>query len=92
MTDFGARLKEVLEERSMTYEDLAETIYMSKMAIWYYINRDILPTADNLKAICQALNVSADYMLGFEVQKREIRCDSTNNPCTNCCTGTACQV
>ena len=64
MTDFGARLKEVLEERSMTYEDLAETIYMSNMAIWYYINREILPTADNLKAICQALNVSADYMLG----------------------------
>ena len=69
MTDFGIRLKEVLEEKSMSYEDLAEKAYMSKTAIWYYINRDILPNADNLKAICQALNVSADYMLGLDVPK-----------------------
>ena len=69
MTDFGTRLKEVLEERGMTYEDLAEKAYMSKMAVWHYINKDVLPTADNLKAICQALNVSADYLLGLEVPK-----------------------
>ena len=69
MTTFGLRLKDVLEDRGMTYEDLAEKAYMSKMAIWYYINRDILPTADNLKAICEALDVSADYMLGLKVSK-----------------------
>lgn len=69
MTGFGARLKKVLEERNMTYEDLAESIYMSKMAIYYYIKSDVLPTADNLKAICIALNVSADYMLGLEERK-----------------------
>ena len=31
MTGFGTRLKKVLEERKMTYEDLAENTYMSKM-------------------------------------------------------------
>ena len=69
MTTFGERLKEVLHEKDMTYEDLAELAYMSKMAVWHYINKDVLPTADNLKAICQALNVSADYLLGLEVPK-----------------------
>lgn len=69
MTGFGTRLKKVLEERKMTYEDLAENTYMSKMAIYYYVKGDVLPTADNLKAICIALNVSADYMLGLEVKK-----------------------
>lgn len=69
MTDFGARLKKVLEERNMTYEDLAEDTFMSKMAIYYYIKSDVLPNADNLKAICIALNVSADYMLGLEAPK-----------------------
>ena len=69
MTDFGTRLKEVLEERGMTYEDLAEKAYMSKMAICHYIKNDVLPTADNLKAICLALNVSSDYLLGLEVPK-----------------------
>ena len=69
MTGFGARLKKVLEERKMTYEDLAENTYMSKTAIYYYVKGDVLPTADNLKAICIALNVSADYMLGLEVKK-----------------------
>lgn len=69
MTSFGARLKEVLQERDMTYEDLAEQAYMSKMAVWHYINKDVLPTADNLKAMCVALDVSADYMLGLECSK-----------------------
>ena len=69
MTGFGARLKKVLEERKMTYEDLAENTYMSKTAIYYYVKGDVLPTADNLKAICIALNVSADYMLGLEAPK-----------------------
>ena len=69
MTTFGERLKEVLHEKDMTYEDLAEQAYMSKMAVWHYINKDVLPTADNLKALCQALNVSADYLLGLEVPK-----------------------
>ena len=69
MTGFGTRLKKVLEERKMTYEDLAENTYMSKMAIYYYVKGDVLPTADNLKAICIALNVSADYMLGLEERK-----------------------
>ena len=69
MTGFGSRLKKVLQERNITYEDLAESTYMSKMAIYYYIKSDVLPTADNLKAICIALNVSADYMLGLEERK-----------------------
>lgn len=69
MTGFGTRLKKVLEERKMTYEDLAENTYMSKTAIYYYVKGDVLPTADNLKAICIALNVSADYMLGLEAPK-----------------------
>lgn len=69
MTGFGVRLKKALEERNMTYEDLAEDTFMSKMAIYYYVKGDVLPTADNLKAICIALNVSADYMLGLETRK-----------------------
>ena len=69
MTGFGARLKKVLKERNMTYEDLADDTFMSKTAIYYYIKGDVLPTADNLKAICIALNVSADYMLGLETSK-----------------------
>ena len=69
MSTFGERLKAVMYERGMTYEDLAESAYMSRMAIWHYINKDVLPTADNLKAICLALNVSSDYLLGLEVPK-----------------------
>ena len=69
MTTFGSRLSAMLEERDMTYEDLAEKVYMSRMAIYYYIKSDVLPTADNLKAICEALDVSADYMLGLKVSK-----------------------
>jgi len=69
MTTFGSRLSAMLDKRDMTYEDLAEKTYMSKMAIWHYINKDVLPTADNLKAICEALDVSADYMIGLETSE-----------------------
>ena len=77
MTTFGSKLSEMLEKRDMTYEDLADKVYMSKMAIWHYINKDVLPTADNLKAICQALEVSADYMLGLEVKTSENKVQQT---------------
>lgn len=66
MMDFGERLREVLNDRSMTQEQLARKALISKSTVYMYINCGVLPTADNLKAVCEVLDVSADYLLGLE--------------------------
>lgn len=66
MTDFGDRLREILRDRSMTQEELARKALISKSTVYMYINCGVLPTADNLKAVCEVLNVSADYLIGLE--------------------------
>ena len=66
MTDFGDRLRETLRDKSMTQEELARKALISKSTVYMYINCGVLPTADNLKAVCEVLDVSADYLLGLE--------------------------
>lgn len=66
MIDFGERLKKTLNDRSMTQEQLARKALISKSTVYMYINCGVLPTADNLKAVCEVLDVSADYLLGLE--------------------------
>lgn len=66
MSDFGEKLKKTLNDRSMTQEQLARKALISKSTVFMYINYGVLPTADNLKAICEVLDVSADYLLGLE--------------------------
>jgi transcriptional regulator with XRE-family HTH domain len=66
MTDFGKRLKETLDQKGMTQEDLASKACISKSSIFMYIHYGVLPTADYLKQMCIVLNVSADHLLGLE--------------------------
>ncbi len=66
MTDFGERLRQTLREKSITQEELARKALISKSTVYMYINCDVLPTADNLKAVCEVLNVSSDYLIGLE--------------------------
>lgn len=66
MTDFGDRLRETLRDKSMTQEELARKALISKSTVYMYINCGVLPTADNLKAVCEVLNVSSDYLIGLE--------------------------
>lgn len=66
MTDFGERLRKTLHDRSMTQEELARKALISKSTVYMYINCGVLPTADNLKAVCEVLCVSADYLIGLE--------------------------
>ncbi len=66
MTDFGKKLKDILHDKHITQEELARRALISKSTVFMYINYGVLPTADNLKAICEVLDVSADYLLGLE--------------------------
>ncbi len=64
MSDFGARLKRILEQRNLSQKELAEMSGTTGATISRYVNEDRIPNADFLLRIAEALNVSVDYLLG----------------------------
>lgn len=61
----GQRLKKVLDDRGMMQKELAEKIGVSETVISRYIHGGRIVSVPILIEICKALNVSADYLLGF---------------------------
>ena len=66
MYDFGLRLKELRTQRGLTQKSLAKRINRSKAAIGSYESNRQMPPLDVLISIASALNVSLDYLVGFE--------------------------
>lgn len=63
---FGKRVRYARKQRGFTQKELAKEIYASPSAIGYWERDEALPTADLLKEIAVALNVSSDYLLGID--------------------------
>jgi len=66
MSEFSERLKELLIQNNITQKDLSEKINKSRVAVNNYCTGYREPSLDTLKMICQALNESADYLLGLK--------------------------
>lgn len=60
----GDRIKETREKRGMSRADLAAACGKTLPAFSAYERNTNTPGADTLAAICDALDVSADYLLG----------------------------
>lgn len=56
---FGERLKEIREKEKITQAELAKKTGIKQSAISSYENDKYMPNIENLRAICNALNVSA---------------------------------
>ena len=65
MNKFKDRLNEALIECNISQKALAEKIFMSQSVINNYCTGKREPSLPVLIAICKALNVSADYLLGL---------------------------
>ena len=61
---FGKRLKELRKANGYTIEEFAGLVGISKSSLGYYENTDRLPDVEVLARIADALNVSADYLIG----------------------------
>ena len=61
---FGKRLKELRKANGYTIEEFAELVGISRSSLGYYENTDRLPDVEVLSRIADALNVSADYLIG----------------------------
>ena len=66
MKNFGNRLKQALKQNNMSQSELAKKIGMSQSVVNNYCTGKREPTLDVLVLICEALDESADYLLGLE--------------------------
>lgn len=66
MDIFTERLNEVLENEDIKQSVLASTIGIARQCITDYKSGKSFPSVQTLSALCRALDISADYLLGLE--------------------------
>lgn len=70
---FGYRLKQALLKLDIKQRELAEKINVDETTISRYIKNRAVPTLATVAKIAEALNVSADYLLGLKDEIVPIR-------------------
>lgn len=63
--EFNERLKETRIAKGLSQMKLAKEMGFTQQAIALWEAGERQPTADAIKALCRALEVSADYLLGL---------------------------
>ena len=66
MYNLGFRIKEIRTQRGMAQKELAKRINKSKSAVCGYESDAQIPPLEVLVSIASVLNVSLDYLVGFE--------------------------
>ena len=67
----GKRIKQAMESKNMKQYELAEKTYITQTTISRYVTDERTPDAITLKAICEALDVSADWLLEIREEQQE---------------------
>ena len=62
----GERIRSIRHQRGMSKTDIALYIGVGITTLRSWEDNENIPRADSLAQLCQALNVSADWMLGIE--------------------------
>lgn len=72
----GYRLRELRRENKMSQNDLGKLLGISKVSISGYENGTRIPSLEILTGILDIFGVSADYLLGRELN---VVCEDDNN-------------
>ena len=67
------RLKEMRIERGKTQENIAKLLGIEKQNYYRYEKGKSPLKAEQIKIICEYLNISADYILGLTDEKRPLK-------------------
>ena len=77
--EFGEKLQRLRKDKSMSQEQLAEHLNVSRQAVSRWEKNVVLPDVCNVIAISELFDVSIDYLLKSEsVYKKEICCSNYN--------------
>lgn len=71
----GYRLRELRKENKMSQEDLGKLLGVTKVSISGYENGTRIPSLDVLHGILDVFSISADYLLGRELN---VVCEEDN--------------
>jgi len=69
MYDLGYRIRETRTQRGISQSELAKRINKSKSAVCGYESNAQIPPSEVLVSIATVLNVSLDYLVGFDVEE-----------------------
>lgn len=70
MADFTTRLRELMDEKNLNAAQMGELSGVNRMTIYGYLNpwkypdRAMFPNMNTFEKICDALDVSMDYLWG----------------------------
>ena len=68
----GQKLKALLKEKSMTQEDLAERLEVSRQAVGKWVNDKGIPEVGKLVQISNLFGVSMDYLLKEDCEEKNV--------------------
>ena len=68
--EIGLRISEILKNYGMSQKELAERIGIAKSVISFYESGDRFPSYDVLIKIAHIFNVSTDYLLDIERDRK----------------------
>lgn len=67
--EFGSNLRRYREQKNIKQSELAEKIGANQKDISRWERGERVPGAENIKKIAETLNVSADKLLGIQLQE-----------------------
>ena len=75
---FGTRLANARDKKRLTQKAIAEKVRIAPSTWSLYEGSRKEPSLAVLRSICEELNVSADYLLGFVKEYKPLREEKTN--------------
>lgn len=77
LPELRARLRELQGNMSVT--DFADKLGLSRQTVGFYLNGNRIPDSETLIQICNACQVSADWLLGIEKEPLGLSAKAINN-------------
>lgn len=71
-TVFSARLKELIQEQTLTYAQLGKILGVSTAQVSDMANGKTATTMERLYILCETFQVSADYLMGLTDEPRPV--------------------
>ena len=65
------RIRELLDETGISQTDFCKRTGINKSALSNYLKGDRVPRQDQLSKIADAFNVSAAWLMGYDIPKRD---------------------
>lgn len=65
MTEFGTKIKSLREDADLNQTELGKAINMTQRKVSYIECGKYEPSIEDIVALCNYFNVSADYLLGL---------------------------